>query len=94
MSDFVAQNVTVPVTILLSNTMLPLRSVYGWLILLSRIDSSFPLDQPYSSYQDGFGDILSNFWLGLEHVYQLTNVAVNGGKTYRLRFEILKTDHR
>lgn len=95
MSGFVAQNVTVSVTISLSNTTLTLRSVYGWLTILSRINSSFPTDLSYTTYQNGFGDIKSNYWLGLERTYQITNIYINGGRSYRLRFEFLSgDDHR
>ena len=88
MTGFVAQNVTVNVTIA-TNSIVPLRSVNGWLTIYSRIDATFPTGLPYTSYQNGFGDIMSNFWLGLERIYQLTNSAVNGGHTYRLRVEML-----
>jgi Fibrinogen beta and gamma chains, C-terminal globular domain len=63
-----------------------LRSVNGWLIILSRLDANFPLNQTWTTYKSGFGDIGSNFWLGLERIYRLTNSAVNGGRTYRIRF--------
>jgi Fibrinogen beta and gamma chains, C-terminal globular domain len=91
----VALNVTVNVTLPRSGVKLSLNSVYGWLVILSRINSDFPLSLTNQAYQNGFGDIASNFWLGLERVYQLTNSAVNGGLTYRLRFELLSaSDHR
>jgi hypothetical protein len=32
--------------------------------------------------------------LGLENIYQLTNKATNGGKTYRLRFELQRNTTR
>jgi hypothetical protein len=71
-----------------------MMSVNGWLIILSRIDSSFPLRQNWTSYKAGFGDVMSNFWLGLEHIYQLTNGATNGQKIYRLRVEVQSNDTR
>jgi hypothetical protein len=41
-------------------------SVNGWLTILSRVDSNFPTGLTFDAYQSGFGDISSNFWLGLE----------------------------
>ena len=67
-----------------------LRPVNGWLIILPCIDN-FPTDLEWPPYQNDFGDITSNFWLGLERIYQLTNRAVNGGKTYRTRI-LLQSD--
>jgi Fibrinogen beta and gamma chains, C-terminal globular domain len=66
----------------------PLNSVGGWLTVLSRIDANFPTKQSVAAYTNGFGNISNNFWLGLENIYWLTNSAVNGGKTYKLRIEI------
>jgi hypothetical protein len=71
-----------------------LRSVNGWLTIMSRIDLNFPVNQVPTAYETGFGDILSNFWLGLTNVYYLTNPNENGGKKFRLRFEFLSVDLR
>ena len=63
----------------------PLRSVHGWLIILSRFVSNpdtFPVEQNWTAYKDGFGDVTSDYWLGLERIARLTNA----GPTYRLRF--------
>ena len=87
-TGFVAQNITRNVTLNV-NTVVLLMSVNGWLTILAHIDSNFPDRQPDTAYTSGFGDITSNFWLGLENVYYLTNTGVNGRCSYRLRFEIL-----
>jgi hypothetical protein len=94
-SEYAAQNVTVNVTIPPSTGTISLMSVNGWLTILSRIDSTFPLRQNWVKYKTGFGDVTSNFWLGLERIFQLTNIATNGGVMYRLRFELQSNDtHR
>ena len=87
-----AWNLTVAVTIPQSQS-ISLMSVFGWLTILSRVDLSFPTGLTLSSYTSGFGDILTNFWLGFERTYLLTNSVVNGGKTYRLRFELLASEN-
>jgi Fibrinogen beta and gamma chains, C-terminal globular domain len=71
------------------NNTVPVRSIHQWIVIMSRIDTNFPLNQTYQVYQDGFGNLTSNFWLGLTRIYYITNSAVNGGRTYRLRFELL-----
>jgi hypothetical protein len=89
-TGFVAENVTVNVTIPVTMNETTLSSVYGWLVIMSRIDLNFPLNLTSTAYENGFGDIVTNFWLGLARVYQLTNCAQNDAcHSYRLRFEFL-----
>ena len=76
-------------TIPVLNISVPVISIHQWIVIMSRIDTSFPLSQTYQAYQNGFGNPTSNFWIGLTRVYYITNSAVNGGRTYRLRFELL-----
>ena len=73
------------------NISVPVRSVHQWIVIMSRIDTNFPLSQTYKVYQDGFGNPTSNFWLGLNRIHYLTNNSMNGGHTYRLRFELLSS---
>jgi Fibrinogen beta and gamma chains, C-terminal globular domain len=63
-------------------------SVNGWLTIMSRINANFPSSLNWTMYKSGFGEITSNFWLGLERIFQLTNINNNGGVMYRLRFEL------
>jgi Fibrinogen beta and gamma chains, C-terminal globular domain len=81
-----AQNVTVNVNIPALNITVPVISIYQWLVIMSRIDTNFPLNQTYQVYQDGFGNATSNFWLGLTRIHYLTN-----SRGYRLRFELLSS---
>jgi hypothetical protein len=84
-------NVSIPTT---SDNVQPLQSVNGWLVIMSRMDGTFPLNQTWETYKTGFGNNTLNFWLGLERIYQLTNSAVNGGITYRIRFLLQSLKHR
>ena len=65
-----------------------LMSVNGWLTIMSRVNLTSPPTLNWAMYKSGLGDITSNFWLGLERIFQLTNVNTNGGVMYRLRFEL------
>jgi Fibrinogen beta and gamma chains, C-terminal globular domain len=87
-AGFVAKNVTVSVPIPATPaTSVALRSVNGWLTVMSRVDINFPTSG--MNYEEGFGYIESNFWLGLSKIYYLTNPNANGGHNYRLRVEML-----
>jgi len=89
-TGFTANNETTNVTI--QSSTVPLRSVNGWLTVMSRVDASFPTGLSFSAYEAGFGNITNNFWLGLTRIYQLTNPTVNGGQSYLLRIELLYSD--
>jgi hypothetical protein len=69
-----------------------LESVNGWIIVLSRVNFTFPMRQNWANYRAGFGEVMYNFWLGLERIFQLVNGATNGKITYRLRFELQSND--
>jgi Fibrinogen beta and gamma chains, C-terminal globular domain len=62
----------------------PVQSIAGWIIWMKRVGTAFNWTLPWASYQNGFGSIGgSNYWLGLERLYQLTNSS-----KYRLRIEM------
>lgn len=76
------QNVTTSVTI--TGTTFPVRSVNSWIIIQSRVDSSYPTGRPWTDYVSGFGNATTSyFWLGLENMYRMTSAA-----NYRLRMEV------
>jgi Fibrinogen beta and gamma chains, C-terminal globular domain len=83
-AGFVAQNVTTLANI--SGTAVPLMSVSNWLSVMSRVDAYFPTSGV--DYYSGFGAITENFWIGLTNLHMLTSPSVNGGRNYRLRFEM------
>lgn len=86
------QNLTISVTVPVTASIVQMTSVNGWMTIFSRMDSNFPLAQQSDAYIGGFGEITSNFWLGLKNIYYLTNSAVNGGFQYRLRLEMQSND--
>ncbi|XP_035795007.1 microfibril-associated glycoprotein 4-like [Anopheles albimanus] len=44
----------------------------GWIVIQHRFDGSVDFYQNWEQYRDGFGELESEFWLGLEHIHQLT----------------------
>lgn len=44
----------------------------GWTYIHNRFDGSQDFLQDSHSYKLGFGNLAGEFWLGLEHTYQLT----------------------
>ncbi|XP_035780363.1 microfibril-associated glycoprotein 4-like [Anopheles albimanus] len=44
----------------------------GWIVIQHRFDGSVDFYQNWDQYRDGFGELDSEFWLGLEHIHQLT----------------------
>ena len=59
----------------------------SWIIFQQRFDPTVTMNYGWTTYRDGFGDFFqvgSPYWMGLEKVYQLTNIP---GSVYRLRLE-------
>ena len=73
------------VTMSVGNQTVPVQSIFGWIIWMRKVLSvSFNWNLAWTSYKNGFGSIgASNYWLGLERVYQLTSSS-----KYRLRIEM------
>ncbi|XP_049548212.1 microfibril-associated glycoprotein 4-like [Anopheles darlingi] len=44
----------------------------GWIVVQHRFDGSVDFYRNWTQYRDGFGELDNEFWLGLEHVHQLT----------------------
>ncbi|XP_025092073.1 ficolin-1-B-like [Pomacea canaliculata] len=55
----------------------------GWLVFQRRKDGSVDFYRNWTQYENGFGDITGEFWLGLSHLYLLTR-----GRQQRLRIEV------
>ena len=45
----------------------------GWTVFQNRYDGSVPFNQPWKSYQEGFGDLRTEFWYGNDMLHNLTN---------------------
>ncbi|CAH2316845.1 Hypothetical predicted protein, partial [Pelobates cultripes] len=56
----------------------------GWIVFQRRMDGSVDFFQDWNSYKRGFGHQASEFWLGNDHIHQLTSTG-----TYDLRFDLM-----
>ena len=81
--QYTAVNMTIQNTIGTSQVL----SIYNWIIIQQRINGSVSFNLGWIDYVNGFGD-LTNIWLGLEKMYQLT-----AAQTYKLRIEIQATSN-
>ena len=80
---YVAEYVKINLTIPTQSDRVPVKSVFGWIIIQQHTDSTFNWLMPWADYKAGFGSIDANFWLGLEKVHLLTS-----SQPYRLRVEV------
>jgi len=80
----VAKHVTITITVPTQPETVPIKSVYGWIIILQRLGHMFNWWLSWANYKAGFGAIDNDhFWLGLEKVHLLTS-----SQSYRLRVEL------
>jgi len=83
LAGFVATNLTVNITILTQSDPVLVKSVFGWITIHQRLNSSVDWNRNWADYKAGFGSIDANFWFGLEKVHLLTS-----SQPYRLRVEV------
>ncbi|KAK2140293.1 hypothetical protein LSH36_1399g00034 [Paralvinella palmiformis] len=62
----------------------------GWIIVLRRRDKALNVfdGRYWVDYENGFGDLASEFWLGNKYLHLLTN----NGSTYKCRVDMLTND--
>jgi len=61
----------------------------GWTVLHNRYDGSVNFNRSWTSFEEGFGDLNGEFWLGLKNLNKLTKNSVND-----LRVEMSSFDGR
>jgi len=87
-TDYVAENLTINVTIPTFSSSIPLMSVNNWIVIQQNVDESVNFNRKWVDYKAGFGNTATNFWLGLEKMYQLTS-----SRPMQLRIEIQSLDN-
>ena len=55
----------------------------GWIVFQKRLDGSVDFYRNWDDYKNGFGNLNSEFWLGLDEIYRLTEKKRN-----RLRVDL------
>lgn len=63
----------------------------GWTVIQRRVDGSVSFDRNWRDYRDGFGDLHSEFWLGNEHIHEL---SAQGEYSLRIHLEDWSNKHK
>ena len=48
----------------------------GWTVIQNRQDGSVNFLREWGDFKNGFGNLATEFWLGLEKIHMLTNQGV------------------
>ncbi|KAG9336301.1 hypothetical protein JZ751_002648, partial [Albula glossodonta] len=63
----------------------------GWTVIQRRQDGSVNFNRNWKEYKDGFGDLHTEFWLGNDHIHDLTS---QGDYTLRIDLEDWNGKHK
>uniref|UniRef100_A0A8C6SL81 Si:ch211-203k16.3 n=1 Tax=Neogobius melanostomus TaxID=47308 RepID=A0A8C6SL81_9GOBI len=63
----------------------------GWTVIQRRVDGAVTFDRTWGDYRDGFGDLRSEFWLGNDHIHDL---STQGEYTLRIDLEDWSNKHK
>ena len=58
----------------------------GWTVFQRRVDNSTNFERNWTAYKQGFGNLSSNFWLGLDTIHNLTK------KGAMFRVDLIRTN--
>ena len=73
----------------------------GWTVIQRRIDNSTNFYRNWQEYKTGFGEMDGNFWLGLEKIHRLTQIASHEvmfvmtnheNETFIAKYDLFKVD--
>ena len=57
----------------------------GWTVVQRRMDGSVDFSRDWFGYENGFGNLNFEFWLGLSKIYRLTK----GGQDTQLQVKLI-----
>lgn len=63
----------------------------GWTVIQRRVDGSVSFDRNWRDYRGGFGDLHSEFWLGNQHIHDL---STQGEYSLRIHLEDWSNKHK
>lgn len=63
----------------------------GWTVIQRRLDGSVSFDRSWREYRDGFGDLHSEFWLGNDHIHDLSS---QGEYSLRIHLQDWSNKHK
>ncbi|KAM6915437.1 uncharacterized protein FYW49_010301 isoform 2-T2 [Xenentodon cancila] len=63
----------------------------GWTVIQRRVDGSVSFDRSWRDYRDGFGDLHAEFWLGNNHIHDL---STQGDYSLRIDLEDWSIQHK
>ncbi|VDI25807.1 Hypothetical predicted protein [Mytilus galloprovincialis] len=61
----------------------------GWTIIQKRYDGSVNFQRSWTEYENGFGNVKGEYWLGNKHIHRLTSSG-----TYELRIDLTDKNNK